>query len=91
MNMAKVIIEKLSEKEIADREIKSWPVWTKEISRFDWFYDSEEECLILEGEVTVETTEGNYSIKAGDFVTFTKGLKCTWDIKKAVRKHYNFK
>ena len=89
--MAKVIIEKLQEKDIAERGIRSWPVWTKEISRFDWFYDGDEECLILEGEVTVETAEGNYTVKAGDFVTFKQGLKCVWNVKKPIRKHYNFK
>jgi uncharacterized cupin superfamily protein len=88
--MAQVIIEKLSEKEITARNIKNWPIWTKEISRFDWYYDSTEECYILEGEINVETKEGTYTIKPGDFVTFKKGLKCVWDIKKPVRKHYNF-
>ncbi len=88
--MAKVIVEKLSEKEITERKIKSWPIWTKEISRFEWYYDSDEECLILEGEVLVETCDGNYTAKAGDFVTFRKGLKCVWNVKKPVRKHYNF-
>lgn len=89
--MAKVIIEKLSEKEIAERKIKSWPIWTKEVSRFDWYYDSDEECLILEGEVEVETSEGKYTVKAEDFVTFRQGLKCVWNVKKPIRKHYNFK
>lgn len=89
--MAKVIIEKLSEKEIAERKIKSWPVWTKEVSHFDWYYDGDEECLILEGEVSVETNEGNYTVKAGDFVTFKQGLKCVWNVRKPIRKHYNFK
>jgi len=88
--MEKVIIKKLSDSEIADRKIKSWPIWTKEISRFDWFYDSDEECLILEGEFTVHTDAGDFIIKPGDFVTFKKGLKCTWEVKKPIRKHYNF-
>lgn len=88
--MAKLIIEKLSDVQIAERKIKSWPVWTKEVSRFDWFYDSDEECLFSEGEVTVKTDEGDFTIKSGDFVTFKKGLKCVWDVKKPVSKHYNF-
>ena len=91
MSMLKVIIQKLTDSEVERRGIESWPIWTKEISRFDWYYDSEEECLILEGEVIVETKEGNYTAKAGDFVTFKKGLKCVWDVKKAIKKHYNFK
>ncbi len=89
--MSKVIVETLSEEEIQKKGIRSWPVWTKEVSRFEWHYDSEEECLILEGEITVETQEGTFSITAGDFVTFKKDLQCVWNVKKPVRKHYNFK
>jgi uncharacterized cupin superfamily protein len=85
-----IIIKKLSENEIAERGIKNWPVWEKEVSTFDWFYDSPEQCLILEGEVTVKTDEGDFEIKAGDYVEFPQGLKCTWNIKKDIRKHYNF-
>lgn len=89
--MSKVIIERLSSDEISKRGINQWPIWTKEISKFDWYYDSEEECQILEGEVEVETSEGNFTVKAGDFVTFKEGLRCIWNVKKPIRKHYNFK
>ncbi|OPZ99073.1 MAG: hypothetical protein BWY70_01071 [Bacteroidetes bacterium ADurb.Bin408] len=88
--MSKIIVTKLTEKEITDRKIKSWPIWSKEISRFSWTYDSDEECQILEGEFRVETAEGIFEVKAGDFVVFKKGLECVWDITKPVRKHYNF-
>lgn len=88
--MSKITIERLSAEQIAIRGIAKWPIWEKEVSRFDWFYDSEEECQILEGEVVVETAEGNYRISAGDFVTFKKGLKCVWNVIKPIRKHYNF-
>lgn len=88
--MAKVNIERLSTGEIEERRIKSWPVWEKEVSRFDWTYDADEECYILEGEVEVETSEGIYQIQPGDFVTFSRGLSCVWDIKKSIRKHYRF-
>lgn len=88
--MAKVIIEHLAESEIGKRGIRNWPIWEKEISRFDWLYDGDEECLIIEGEVIVETEKGSFSIKKGDFVTFKSGLKCVWDIKKPIKKYYNF-
>jgi hypothetical protein len=26
----------------------------------------------------------------GDLVTFPTGMKCTWDVKVPVRKHYRF-
>ena len=89
--MKDVIIRNLTEEEILNRGIRAWPVWSKEISEFDWFYDSGEECLILEGEITVHTDNGDYEIKAGDFVTFRKGLSCKWDVKSPVKKHYSFK
>jgi uncharacterized cupin superfamily protein len=85
-------VEKLNQDELKKRGVMSWPIWTKEASKFPWSYDSIEECYILEGDVTVETKDGEKAIFGkGDFVTFPKGLSCTWDIKKAVRKHYNFK
>jgi uncharacterized cupin superfamily protein len=68
-----------------------WPIWTKEVSRFPWHYDEPETCYFLEGEVTV-TPEGGQpvEVKKGDFVIFPRGMSCTWDIKKPVRKHYRF-
>jgi uncharacterized cupin superfamily protein len=87
----KVEIKKMTQKEAMAEGITDWPVWSKEASRFDWEYDTEEHCYILEGKVTVETAEGNYEIEAGDYVIFPQGLQCTWDIKEDIRKHYNFK
>ena len=84
---------KRPKKEDVEREgILSWPTWEKEVSRFDWSYDSIEECYLLEGKVVVETKNGEkVEFGKGDFVTFPKGLSCVWDIKEPVRKHYNFK
>lgn len=87
----KIEIRQLSEKEINEMGISSWPIWTKEISIFDWYYDSVEECLILEGKIKVHTDECITEINAGDFVRFPKGLKCKWEVIEPVRKHYNFK
>lgn len=89
--MFDINIEKLNTTQINDKKIKSWPIWKKEISTFDWTYDIDEECYILEGEVVIETEKGEVYIKAGDFVSFPKGLKCVWNIKAPVKKHYNFK
>jgi uncharacterized cupin superfamily protein len=89
--MPTVIIEKPDLQQLTDRKVFHWPVWEKDPSRFDWEYEGTEECYILEGEVIVETDHGMFTIKAGDFVTFEDGLKCSWDIKKSVRKHYNFR
>jgi uncharacterized protein len=88
----KIDIKQRAKKDLKENGIFSWPIWEKEVSRFDWHYDSTEECYLLEGEVVVETEDGNkVEFKKGDFVTFEKGLSCTWDIKAPVKKHYNFK
>ncbi len=83
-------VEKLSQEELKKRGVFNWPIWNKEVSRFPWIYDSVEECYFLEGEVSVETKQGNVTFGKGDFVTFPKGLSCIWNITKAVKKHYNF-
>jgi hypothetical protein len=85
-------IQKLNSGQLKKMEVFSWPIWTKEVSRFAWYYDCVEECYFLEGEVSLQTQEGE-AIKfgQGDFVTFPKGLSCTWNIIKPVKKHYNFK
>ncbi|MDK2908880.1 MAG: uncharacterized protein PWR20_447 [Bacteroidales bacterium] len=81
---------RLSEEEIKTKGIRNWPTWEKEVSRFPWTYDETEECYFIEGEVIIETKEGNYTIEPGDFVIFHEGLKCVWDIRRPVKKHYNF-
>ena len=88
----KIEIKKPTNKDLETKEILSWPIWEKEISCFDWHYDSTEECYLLEGKVLVETKDGKtVEFGKGDFVTFPEGLSCVWDIKAPVKKHYNFK
>jgi len=88
----KIDIKKPTNKDLEAKGVLSWPIWEKEISRFDWHYDSTEECFLLEGKVVVETEVGDQvAFEKGDFVTFPKGLSCIWDIKVPVKKHYNFK
>ena len=88
----KIEIKKPSDKELDRKGIKSWPIWEKEVSRFDWHYSDTEDCYLLEGEVVVETEDGEkVTFGKGDFVTFPKGLSCVWDIKVPVKKHYHFR
>ncbi|MBF0254294.1 MAG: cupin domain-containing protein [Candidatus Omnitrophica bacterium] len=87
---SRITVEALSPAELESRGVLSWPIWEKEVSRFDWTYDSQEQCYFLAGRVTVETDRGSVSFGEGDFVTFEKGLSCVWDVSEAVRKHYRF-
>lgn len=85
-------VKKLTQDELKKMGVFGWPIWEKEVSKFPWSYDSIEECYFLEGEVLVETADGKVvNFGKGDFVSFPKGLSCAWDIKKPVKKHYNFK
>lgn len=73
------------------KKAKTWDTWTKEPSVFDWSYSEKETCYIIEGEATVSDAKGNsIHFRAGDWVEFEVGLKCTWKIIKTIKKHYNF-
>lgn len=85
-------VQKLNKEQLEKMGVFEWPVWEKEVSRFNWHYDDIEECFFLEGKVTVETQDGkSVHFGKGDFVTFPKGLSCAWHVKEPVRKHYNFR
>ena len=81
-----------SEDDLDKFKVKSWGIWSKEVSEFDWSYDDTETCYVLDGEVEVTDSETGEKIdfKTGDFVQFEKGLKCVWNVKKPIRKHYSF-
>ena len=86
-----LVISHCPESTIEELGIKSWPIWTCDVSSFDWAYEDKETCLLLEGEVTV-TQRGGQPVyfKEGDLVTFPAGMNCRWEVHKAVRKHYRF-
>ncbi|MDD5218354.1 MAG: cupin domain-containing protein [Candidatus Omnitrophica bacterium] len=88
--MGKISVEKLDDKKLKDMGVFRWPIWEKEVSKFNWHYDSQERCYFLEGKVTVTTKEGKVGFGKGDFVTFPTGLSCTWEVHEPVRKHYQF-
>ena len=84
-----ITVKKATQAEIAEMSTK--PVWGCEVSEFDWHYDSEETCLLTEGEVIVSYNGGSVSFGAGDLVVFPKDLSCVWKVSKPVRKHYIFR
>jgi len=84
-----IMVKKPTETEKAD--MRKNPVWECGVSEFDWYYDSEESCLITEGEVTVTYDGGSVSFGVGDYVVFPQGLSCVWKVTKPVKKHYVFK
>jgi len=73
-----------------EARMKSCPTWEKEPSEFPWHYDQGETFLVIEGEVTVESADQTVSFGPGDYVVMPEGLDCTWKVKQAIRKHYQF-
>ena len=83
-----IIVKKPSE--IERLEMLTKPIWTCGVSEFDWYYDSEEHCVLLEGEVAVTYDGGSVRFGAGDYVVFPAGLSCVWKVTRPVKKHYVF-
>ncbi len=88
-----VIVKKPTEEELKELGVDSWGIWEKEVSTFDWEYADKETCYLLEGKVIVKSEDGKDVLAEfgkGDLVVFPKGLKCIWEIKEAVKKHFQF-
>lgn len=84
-----IVVKKPTNEEIVF--MKRQPTWGAKPSTFDWYYDQQEECLIIKGEVTVRYGDKSVNLKEGDYVIFPKGLFCVWEVKKEVLKHYVFR
>lgn len=78
-------------KRLEELGVRSWGIWTKEISEFPWHYDEREICYLLEGDVIV-TPDGGAPVRfgKGGLVTFPAGISCRWKVLEPVRKHYRF-
>jgi uncharacterized cupin superfamily protein len=85
----KVKVEKPSPQ--TEASMKACPTWSCGAGVFNWFYDQSETCLLLAGDVCVTTEDGDtVNFAAGDLVTFPQGLRCTWDVRVPVHKHFRF-
>jgi len=85
-----ITIERFSKDKLDSLDVFDWPTWQKHVCEFDWEYDSDEQCYIIEGIAEIDIPKGKMTIKKGDFVTFKKGLKCKWSVIEPIKKHYNF-
>lgn len=89
--MSSIEKERPDSKKLEELGIADWSPWECEPSSFPWEYDDRETAYVLEGRVTVGTSDGeNVEIGPGDLVTFPKGLKCRWTVHEKIRKVYRF-
>jgi len=88
--MSQIIVEKNPAQTKLDvLGVSKWPTWQKEVSTFDWTFHEQEVAYILDGECEVTTCCGNkFTFGKGDLVTFSAGTKVSWEVKKALHKHY---
>jgi uncharacterized cupin superfamily protein len=86
--MKRIKIQKLSNEQFQNLNIKDWSSWSCEPSVFNWEYTEDETAFIFEGKVLVKTDTEEVTIQAGDLVEFPSGLKCTWNVIETVRKVY---
>ena len=61
--------------------------WESGVDRFNWYYDHNETCYLVEGQAKVEFEGGSISFGAGDLVIFPKGLNCVWNVIVPVKKY----
>jgi uncharacterized cupin superfamily protein len=68
-----ILVRTLSPDELDAYKVYTWPIWNKEVSEFDWYYENTEDCLLLKGRVEVRTSNGKViCFGAGQYVTFPR-------------------
>lgn len=86
-----ILVERPEKSRIEEMGVTEWPVWEKEVSRFDWVYEEKETCYILRGRARVEPENAEaVEFGAGDMVIFPQGMRCVWEITSPIKKHYRF-
>ncbi|MFC1495824.1 cupin domain-containing protein [Candidatus Margulisiibacteriota bacterium] len=88
--MAKIEIERPDGDKLLSMHVDKWSEWTCEPSEFEWEYIDEEMAFVRKGKALITEAGGeDVEIKAGDLVTFPKGLKCHWKVTEPFNKVYS--
>ncbi len=88
--MDDIKIKHMTVEEAKELGIDNWSIWECEPSVFEWYYDESETFYVLEGYVVVITSTERIHIEKNMLVTFPKDLKCTWEVRKPIKKAYTF-
>lgn len=89
--MSNIVIEHNPDKtRLESLGVSGWPTWEKEVSVFPWHFHEEEIAYILAGECVITPEAGSpVSFGKGDLVTFPAGMKCSWEVRQPLHKHYH--
>lgn len=88
--MDKIKIIPMTIDEAKQYGVNDWSSWECEPSVFEWEYSEQEAAYVYEGDVIVTSDYETVNITAGMMVSFPKGLKCTWEVKRTIKKAYCF-
>ena len=88
--MPKIFTKQMSVEDAKDLGTDNWGYWDCEPATFDWTYFEQETAYILEGDVIVTSKYETVHITENMLVSFPKGLTCTWEIRKTIKKKYIF-
>lgn len=87
--MPRTKVEKPTPEKLEELDVESWDEWSCNPSEFDWQYPDDETAYVKKGRVVVtEEGGGKVEIKAGDLVSFPRGLKCRWKVIERIEKVY---
>lgn len=74
--------------ELESLKCESWPTWSSQAKTIKAAYNKTEVCYVTEGEVIIRHALGAVTVEAGHMLILPKGLDCTWQVVKPVKKHY---
>jgi uncharacterized protein len=86
-------ISQASEETLTKLGCREWRTWGCGVRTLSWNYGDPEVCFLLEGEVVVRDSSNpsvEMRISSGDVCFFPSGLRCVWEVEKAVSKHFVF-
>ena len=88
--MKKIETKPMTLEEAKELGIESWGRWECEPSVFNWEYSAQETAFVFEGDVIVTAEGEDTRISENMLVIFPKGMKCTWNVRKTIKKAYKF-
>ena len=69
--------------------VDDWPLVDEKPGQFQKYYNQSEISYIVDGEGMIDFVDGQIVFESGDLVTVMPETTCTWNITKAIQRHYS--